>query len=158
MRCCYCLSDLTSLSLEKGEALHLFCLEASSSVVGAWSAKGCVHTQHHHCATGRYHWYTPPPGPSDSLLPPPRPGKNINIEMSTKLSRMLAGVLSKIGVLRGVLARVPTEVSMKENNRKNTSASTLQNTPVLESTPASILESYLGVFPLSTSLPGQEVP
>ena len=72
---------------------------------------------------------------------------------------MLAGVLSKIGVLQRALARVPTEVSLKENNRKRTFASTLWSTPILERiAPASILGSYFGVFPFQTSLPGQEVP
>ena len=71
---------------------------------------------------------------------------------------MLAGVLPKIGVLWGVLARVPTEVSMKENIRKSTFASTLRSTPILESTPASILGSHFGGFPFLASLPGQEVP
>ena len=72
--------------------------------------------------------------------------------------RMLAGVLPKIGVLWAVLARVPTEVSMKESSRKSTFVSTLRSTLMLESTPASILGSYLGVFPFPASLPGHEVP
>ena len=46
---------------------------------------------------------------------------------------------------------------MKENNRKSTFASTLRSTAILEIIPVSILGSYFGVSPFSTSLPGQEV-
>ena len=56
------------------------------------------------------------------------------------------GGAPKIGVLWGVLARLPTEVSMKENDRKRNFASTFQSTPILESTPASFLGSYFGLF------------
>ena len=55
--------------------------------------------------------------------------------------------LQDLGPLGGVLARVPTEVSMKENNRKSTFASTFRSTPILASTPASILGSYFVWFP-----------
>ena len=65
----------------------------------------------------------------------------------------LPGVLSKIGVLRTVLARVPTEVSMKENNRKSTFASTVRSTPILESTPREHSPELFWGFPISGQSP-----
>ena len=56
-------------------------------------------------------------------------------------------------------AREGADGGVNEGKKKGkTFASTLQRTPILESTPASILGSYFGVSPFFTSLPGQEVP
>ena len=68
---------------------------------------------------------------------------------------MLVEVLSKIRVLRGVLARVPKEVSMKENNLRERSP---EHPDFGEHPDEHSRELFWGVFPFSTSLPGQEVP